>query len=322
MPRTRARSNAAATSASMRAGTARATPLAPRAPQQPQAPQRQRGERRPAQQPVVAVDPQPDQAVGAVQPPVQRVRQDRARRPGASAASGARPPYRRALTEAKTIEREEHDLERHQAADAPAPAREPARDRERHDRRRDQLGGPQPRQRGRPARRRAAPCACAGGRARAAPRSTRRPAAAAGGQLGRDRGGVGQRRRREPGDDGRGRRVRLGHQPPRDADGERERQRRDRGQEQLDRHRPAERVGGRDEQREAGARRARRCARRSPIRAARACPGTSPRRRATGTGRSGRCRGRRRSTRRSAGSAARRRRSPRPRSRGCPIVPA
>ena len=75
----------------------------------------------------------------------------------------------------------------------------------------------------------------------------------AGHQVGVDGGRVRERGRREPDQQRRGARPRLGHDPPRQQRGEREAERRDRGEEQLDALRAAERVGGRDQQREAEA---------------------------------------------------------------------
>ena len=99
--------------------------------------------------------------------------------------------------------------------------------------------------------------------------------------LGVDGGRVRQRGRGEPDDQRRAARPRLRHDPARDRRGEHEAERRDRRQEELDRVRPAERVGRRDQQREADALRLDAAAEDHPALRGAACRRGSPRRRAS-----------------------------------------
>ena len=226
-------------------------PRAARAPQQPGREEAQREHRRPAQQAVVAVDPQRRQARHALQVVD---RETGARRAVARSVGGVgREAAEEAVVEREVEdERAEHHLgggdRRKPAASARGPAHEQHRDRQAGER----VLGPEPGQRGQQhgaAERVAKPRALAQRQRRQRRAGQQR----AGGQLGMDARGVGERGRGEPGQQGGRRRPRLGHHPAREQCGEHEAERRDRGEEELDEGRAAERVGGRDQQREADA---------------------------------------------------------------------
>ena len=222
-------------------------PLAARPRKQPQAEQGQRQHGRPAQQAVVAVDPQRDDAVCALEVA------DRERGVGGVVARvGGRAVVERLVHAHVGGDAEERQLDRADRQKRP-PLRPHARHRERrnHHARRQELGA-EPRQR---THEREA------GHAVAAPnplvqaqrQQDRTRQRGGGGRLRIDGGAVRQHRRRQTECKRRPEGPRIGHHAQRQPVGDRDRQGGQRGHQQLDRGRPSQRIGGDYQEREAGA---------------------------------------------------------------------
>lgn len=226
-------------------------PVAVRAPQQPESGEGEQEHRRPAQQAVFAVDEERDEPVDAGKVATGEAGIGGALAGDVGVVGGGTAVDRLVDADVEGDAEQTHlDGRDRQRAPAHAPQR-PGGDVADHQACRHELRA-QPRQRTEQQK--------AGDRV-APPRARvelERQQRAAGedrprGQLGVDGGPVGEEGWRQADDRGGADRPRVGNDPQRDPVGERDRQRGDRGQEQLDAGGAAERVGGGDQQREADA---------------------------------------------------------------------
>jgi hypothetical protein len=225
--------------------------FAARVPQPPEAGERQREHRRPAQQPVVAVHEQSNEAVGALEISAGKGRV----RGGLALDVGGvrrRPAVDGLVDPHVERHREQRELDRaHRERPVPRPPQRACGEDSDHHARGHEL--------------RAEPRKCAQEQVADARLQARDPRVQPHckerrpdqrrrrGQLRVDRAAICQERRAQPDRERRAERPRVGSHPQRELVGQRERQRRDRRQEQLDRVCAAECERRRDQQREADA---------------------------------------------------------------------
>jgi hypothetical protein len=224
-------------------------PLAVRAPQPPQPGEGQREHRRPAQQPVLAVDEQRDQPVAALEIAAREGGLGRrfARRLG---GVRRRPAVERLVERHEQRDGEQRELDRaHRQCPAPRPPESARRDQADQRARRHELRA-QPRK---GTEQREAQERLRAHDALAKPqREQRRPGQCrARGQLRVDGAPIGHERWAEPDTQRRAECPRVRCHTQREPVRQRHRQRRDRGEEQLDGLRAADGVGGRDQERKA-----------------------------------------------------------------------
>jgi len=225
--------------------------ITPRAVQQPHAGEHQGEHRRPAQQPVVAVDQQGHEAVGALDV-AQREGGVGGRLPAQIGGVGGGPAVQGLVHRHVERHAEEGHLDRPQRERAPpGPQQRPHGVDPDHDPGRDELGA----QPGKRAQQREAHERLAARNPVVEPEGEQRGACERRGcgELGVHGAAVGQQGRREPGGQRGAERPRVAHHAQRQPVGQRHRQGRDRGQEDLHPLRPRQGVGRRDQQRQSRA---------------------------------------------------------------------